>query len=271
MPDWEERIRADSHPALRLEHVVRYQAAASIILESDVWCDLGCGTGTGSAEPLQRFRGRAVLVDLDARSVAEAGTQFPLARTQGVIADLGTAEGLESVRAALLSAGRGCITCFEVIEHLPTFSPLIAELVRLVHDGGFTVIVSVPNDDFWNVENPYHLSHWGEGAFEELTSSLPEGYVVAHQAALSGSCIVTGESRVAVEAEIAEHTVPTHFLVAFGSAANRLGTPARLTASDLDGHRAWERQREADLVYFKALAEESGHTQFGTAPQSVDE
>jgi hypothetical protein len=53
------------------------------------------------------------------------------------------------------------------------------------HD--FTVSLSVPNDAFWSIENPFHHTMWGEGAFEELRRLLPADHVVARQFALQGS------------------------------------------------------------------------------------
>lgn len=257
MPDWEERIRAGSHPVLRVEHEVRYAAAAPIALESDLWCDLGCGTATGSAGPLQAFGGRAVLVDIDAGSIAEACARFPAAATEGVVADLATTEGIAAAYASLGSGDRGCITCFEVIEHLHSFAPAITMLVDLAEKRGFTVVMSVPNDGFWDMRNPFHKSRWSEGAFEELTSMLPRDHVVAFQTALAGSCVVRGDRRVEAESDVSTRNVPTHFVTAFGPRADDLGSPVGLTASDLAGQRVWERQREADLAYFKSLAERS--------------
>lgn len=255
--DWEERIRADSHPALRVEHEVRYATAAPIVLKSELWCDLGCGTAAGSAGPLGRFAGRAVLVDVDADSVGEASAHFPAASTEGVVADLATAEGIAAVRAALGTGERGCITCFEVVEHLQSFAPAIGMLIELAAEQSFTVVISVPNDGFWDMHNPFHLSRWGEGAFAELTSMLPRDHVVAFQTALSGSCVVRGDQAFTAEASVSTTSIPTHFLAAFGPRADDLGTPVRLIASDLAGQRMWERQREADLAYFKSLAERS--------------
>jgi len=254
MPDWEERITADSRPTLRLEHSIRYAAAAPIALSADVWCDLGCGTAAGSSQPLGSFGGRAVLVDIDAAAVSEARQQFTAATTTGIVADAATQEGLDAVRAALLPAERGCITCFEVIEHLADFAPAVEMLTELAEQHDFTVVLSVPNDGFWDMQNPFHLSRWSEGAFAELTSVLPSGHVLAYQTALTGSCVVRENTRFNVEAEVLAVNVPTHFLVAFGARAEELGTPAALAPSDLDGQRTWERQREADLGYFKTLA-----------------
>ena len=255
MPDWEERITLGSHPSLRLEHAVRYRAAAPIIEASDVWCDLGCGTGVAAAAAIGGFHGRAVLVDVDAAAVAEAASRVSAGTVVEVCADLATDDGLASVRDALTDNEGGCISCFEVIEHLDGFAPLLSLLVELAEVRGFTTVLSVPNDGFWSLENPYHLTRWSEGAVAELTSLLPDGHVVAYQTALAGSCIVRGSGAVSAEALVPEGRIPTQFIVAFGPRCSALGASVELAAADLDAHRTWERQREADLAYFKALAE----------------
>jgi hypothetical protein len=254
MADWEERVTSGSQPTLRLEHTVRYAAAEPIVSAGETWCDLGCGTAAGSAGPLGAFGGRAVLVDVAEDAVAEACRRFPHAETEGLVADLASAEGIALVRSALAGTSNGCVTCFEVIEHLSLFAPVVELLVDLTAQAGYTVALSVPNDGFWSMENPFHLSRWSEGAFAELTSVLPADHVVAYQTQLAGSAVLRGPSTVALETEMRPTNVPTHFIVAFGPRASLLAAPAAIVASDLDAQRAWERQREADLAHFKSLA-----------------
>jgi hypothetical protein len=104
--------------------------------------------------------------------------------------------------------------------------------------------MSVPNDAFWAIENPHHRTMWGEGAFAELQSLLPDGHTVAPQVQLDGSAI----------AQDADGRVPTHFLASWGGAAP---APVReVVASDLEAQRDWVRRREADLTYYKAMAAE---------------
>jgi len=254
MPDWEERITISSRPGLRLEHVVRYRAAAPIVLGSDVWCDLGCGTGTASSVALEGFTGRAVLVDADAESVSTAATTVQASSVTELVADLASHEGLLAVERLVEPAEHACFTCFEVLEHLSPFAPLVEWLVRLAAERGHTAVLSVPNDAFQSIENPYHHTTWGDGAFAELTTLLPEDHVVATQIVLSGSCIAPTGSRVTAETELPRSQVPSHFIVAFGSRAGELGHAVELTAVDLDASRTWERQREADLAYYQTLA-----------------
>ncbi len=52
--------------------------------------------------------------------------------------------------------------------------------------------------------------------------------------------------------EPAPAPVATHFLVAFGPGAERLGGAAEVADADLLEQRRWERQRESDLAHLQA-------------------
>ncbi len=256
-PDWEERITRDTNPAIRIEHDVRYRMAVPAIREASVWCDLGCGNGIAAASVLGgRFEGHAVLVDIEEDALRQAEREIETGTTVTVQADLAAESDLRRVRDALLEADGGCITCFEVVEHLSSFVPLVELLVELAEQHGFTVALSVPNDAFWSIENPFHHTMWGEGAFEELRRLLPEGQVVARQFALNGSlALVDGQDgdRYPIEVEAPVGAAPTHFLVGIGPGANRLACVAAVSEDDVVERRRWERQRESDLAFLKSL------------------
>jgi SAM-dependent methyltransferase len=263
MTDWQERITRDTKPSIRVEHDLRYAAAAPIVRASAAWCDLGCGAGVAAADALGDAQlGRVVLVDFDADALDQAGRDLATRETIRVQADLSTDEGVAGVRAALGSADAdaGVITCFEVVEHLTTFVPLIDALIELAA-AGWTVVLSVPNDAFWALENPYHHTMWGEGAFAELRRLLPADAVVARQVPLDGSHLVVEDAPAGLTLDVPAVTpradaVPSHFVVAFGPRAPELVSRALAIPSDLDGRRTWERQRESTLAVLEAeLAE----------------
>ena len=52
MPDWQERITKETAPAIRVEHDVRYAAAAPLVLASAAWADLG-----GAPRPMEPTAG----------------------------------------------------------------------------------------------------------------------------------------------------------------------------------------------------------------------
>jgi SAM-dependent methyltransferase len=239
MPTWQERITHDTEPAIRVEHDLRYRYAGPAIAGAKLWCDLGCGNGLAAAGAQPKdFTGEILLVDVDSAALEAAAREVEGARTMQ--ADLSDPADVEKL-AAELKRKDTVVTCFEVIEHLETFVPLIEMLESLK---GATVIMSVPNDAFWATENPHHRTMWGEGAFAELKSLLPEGHAVAPQVQLNGSAIAQDD----------DGRVPTHFLASWGGA-----TPADVrdvVPTDLDAQRDWVRRREADLAYYKALAAE---------------
>jgi 2-polyprenyl-3-methyl-5-hydroxy-6-metoxy-1,4-benzoquinol methylase len=265
MPEWEERIVQATRPSIRVEHDLRYAAAAPLVAGAPVWCDLGCGTGVAAAAALRdRFTGHAVLVDVAQEALDEAAAAIHAGETTALAADLADEAAVARVGEAIRAAGGGgVVTCFEVIEHLATFVPVLELLRDLAERDGFTVLLSVPNDAFWALENPYHQAMWGEGAFEELRRLLPREHVAARQVPLTGSAIVLedgGAARVGLEPVTVEaDRVPSHFLAAFGPRARELAPGARAIAADLDDQRTWERQREANLAFFEAAAHPGNH------------
>src|SRR3712207_6135113 len=119
--DWGERITRATHPTIRIEHEVRYRWAVPLIREAPVWCDLGCGNGIAAASALGgALDGCAVLVDIADDALRQAEREIESDRTVTLRADLTAAGDLGRLRDVLLEEepALGCITCFEVIEHL---------------------------------------------------------------------------------------------------------------------------------------------------------
>src|SRR4051794_14700842 len=187
MPDWQERITRESAPALRVEHEVRYALAAPLIRDAALWCDLGCGSGVAAGRAVgDSTAERTLLVDLDEGALEQARRELP-GNVATLQADLSAEDAVSRVRAELLEhAGHGSrvVTCFETLEHLQTFPPLVSLLSELAEQHGFTISLSVPNDAFWSLENPHHPTMWGEGSFEELRTLLPADHLVVRQLVL---------------------------------------------------------------------------------------
>jgi hypothetical protein len=262
MPDWQERITRDTQPALRVEHALRYRLAAPIVLGSATWADLGCGNGVAAADALGGdFKGRAVLVDVDAAASETAARELAVEDAGTVVADLNEPVDVQRVRARLLAdAAPRAVTCFEVVEHLRNFVPLVEMLVQLAEEEDTTVLLSVPNDAFWALENPYHETMWGEGSFDELRRMLPEGTVLVRQVALQGSGIVplSGDDPATTAVDVhlrGEGAVPTHLLAVMGPRASEVGAQAAVAQVPLEEQRRWERQRESDLAFLQAQAD----------------
>lgn len=260
MPDWHERITDDTRPSIRAEHELRYALAAPLIAAAARWCDLGCGTGLAAAAALEQpYEGTALLVDREQQLADRAAAALDARQTVALAADLATADGIAAVRDAL-AAGEGplVVTCLETLAQLTDFAPLVALLTELAAQPGCTVVLSVPNDDYWALENPHAATAWGAGAVAELRTLLPDGHVVLHQVALQGSAIAPAEASADAQAAVAlAPGVPSHLLLAFGAAAAQLGAtgPAtRVVQSDVEAQRRWERQRESDLLYYATAA-----------------
>ena len=189
----------------------------TLIFDSQVWCDLGCGSGVAAAAVLgEPYPGRAVLVDLAEEAIRAAEERIEAGEVHAFRADLTDEQDLTLVREALLTdlPETGCITCFEVIEHLSTFVPLLELLVEAAATGRYTVLLSVPNDAFWSMQNPYHHTSWGDEAFEELRRLLPEDHVLAQQLEVRGSALVRADGKAASERQasfaLPDAVVPSH-------------------------------------------------------------
>lgn len=261
----QERIDIHTDPRIVHEHVLRYRFALPAIAESDVWVDLGCGGGLAGAAALDGAAPpkQTLLVDIDTESLKVAKTVIGgTAETRRV--DLATEDGIADLEPLLLTAleGRsGCLTCFEVLEHLNDFVPFVGLLRRVAELPEVTVVMSIPNDSFWSMHNPHHKTSWSGDAFEEFKRLLPADIRVAHQTALGGSCVqpLDGSSdgpTYELSVKIREDGVPTHHLLALGAMAQGLSGVAKIEQVDLDAQRAWERQRDADLEWLRQREED---------------
>lgn len=258
MSTWQERVDLQTDPQVLLEHVVRYRFARPLVERSSAWVDLGCGTGLAAAAALaEHLPGRVLLVDRDVSALRAAEQRLGGTGTATAAIDLAADDGVdvldEHVRALPRDDGV-CVTCFETIEHLADFGPLVGWLAALAADRA-SVILSVPNDAFWSLRNPFHRTTWGDGAFEELRRLLPADVLVARQLPLHGSVLqpLGGdvEATRRLDVRIRSAAVPTHFVVAFGAGAAGLEPVARTEQLELAERRAWERQRDADLAWLR--------------------
>ena len=235
MSDWQERITRETAPAIRAEHELRYMISAPLVLPEGPWVDLGCGNGVAAHAAFGECpRMRAVLVDLDEAAVARATRELALPGATGIAADLTSTSDLERIGDAVASLGTPpVVTCFEVVEHLETFLPLLEWIRGLVAEHDATFLMSVPNDAFWSIQNPHHTTSWGEGAFEELRGLLPADTTLLRQVSLSGSAIAPWEERTerhAIEVEVdGAVAVASHFIAAFGPRAAEVRGAAGLS------------------------------------------
>lgn len=260
MSGWQERVDSGTDPQVLLEHVARYRFTSRLATTAGTWIDLGCGNGLPAELAFgERSRARHVLlVDRDADALIAAAERFAGDGTETAAYDLGSDKDLAELEArvrALVGDGDGCVTCFELIEHLDGFVPLLGLLTRLAAETRTTVVASVPNDAYWALHNPFHQTVWGGEAFEEFRRLLPAEAVVVHQLAVHGS-LLEPQDREHTPAEqvklpVRAGLVPTHYLIAFGMRRHELRREALIEPLDLQERRAWERQREADLAWMR--------------------
>ena len=148
-----------------------------------------------------------------------------------------------------------------MLEHLENFVAVVDLLVELGAERGFTVVLSVPNDAFWSIENPVHPTMWGEGAFEELRRLLPGEHVVTRAGARSRARrsrrAGAGDARArrprACEAERVPVALPAGLRPARPTAWRRAGGDAQADAAE---ERRWERERRASLAFMAARLQE---------------
>jgi len=261
MSDWQERITRDTAPAIRGEHELRYRMVAPLVASSGVWADLGCGTAVAARSALGDDRPkRVVLVDMESDVVTGAARELGVPDTREIVGDLTDPPTLARIGEALLDAeGDRVVSCFEVVEHLSTFVPLLQWASALARDDQATFVMSVPNDAFWSIANPYHLATWGEGAFEELRTLLPPGHTLFRQVALTGSALLDWDASEATHELTArvggEGATATHFIAAFGPRHRELSRGALVGETDMLEQRRWERQRESDVAVAQTVAQ----------------
>ena len=266
MSDWQERITRDTAPAIWAEHVLRYRLAAPLISSSSVWADLGCGNGIAAAAAFGEQRpDRVILCDLEADAPRRAARELSLGSARELAGDLADPALLETIGGELMAGdGDRVVTCFEVIEHLPTFVPLLEWSSALARGGAATFVISVPNDAFWSIENPYHAARWGDGAFAELRRLLPDEQTLLRQVSLSGSAIARWDGPVEQQsvgvAVDGDDSVASHFIAAFGPRHAELTTGALVVPEAQHERRRWERQRESNLAFAEAKLDAQNRT-----------
>jgi SAM-dependent methyltransferase len=251
MSKWERRVSRASSPAFGLEHELRYALVAPLIREAELWLDLGCGTGLAAATALDHTATPAILVDIDDAALAEAQRALPGAQT--VRADLASADGVREVRA-IVGDAKAVVTCFETLPQLSDFAPCVELLIAL--QTHCTVILSVPNDAFWSIDDSPTI--WGQGAVEELRRVLPDDHVALDQVALAASAIVsTGSIELALDrARVETDRVPSHYVLAFGPRARQLSPLGVAATIDADAQRRRDRERDAELAILAARVAE---------------
>lgn len=130
----EERVVPWGDPMLFSWHRARYQFAAAHVAGRRV-LDVGCGEGYGAALLAEHAR-EVVGVDYSAAAVDHAREAYPRSNLRFVVAD--------ATAPAPVVGQFDAITCFEVIEHIPSDDQLVAGLARMLKPDG-CLFMSTPN------------------------------------------------------------------------------------------------------------------------------
>ncbi len=172
------------------EHLARYAFAARYAAARRV-LDAGCGAGYGTAE-LARSAIRATGIDLSADAVRYGREHY-------------SAPNLHFLQASctalpLQNASIDLAVVFEVIEHLPDWPSLLAEVRRILAPGGL-LIISTPNKAYYAESrrltgpNPFHVHEFDFDEFsEELRRLFPHVrfFLQNHVEAISFQPLVSG-------------------------------------------------------------------------------
>ena len=103
----------------------------------------------------------------------EAAARFPDGDSRHVALDLSRDDARRRVARALAGRDGVCITCFELIEHLDNFAPLVRFLIERA-EAGATVVLSVPNDASDGRAEPVPRDGVGRGVARGVATLLPE-------------------------------------------------------------------------------------------------
>jgi SAM-dependent methyltransferase len=239
-----------TRPAYRIEAQLRYALVAPVIAEASLWVDLGCGAGSAAAGALRPgHAGDVILVDADDRALQHARRELRDVLVTTLAANLASETGVAAVTEAVGDRQSGVVTCFETLADLETFVPAVELLLGLSH--AHTVVLSVPNDAFWSVDQPFRRTAWGEGAFEELRRLVPAAHLRLDQVPLAGSAIAPpGDSELALEpVRLDAERVPSSILLAFGPGQERLRPVAAARTSDAGEERRVERERASQMAF----------------------
>jgi SAM-dependent methyltransferase len=233
------------------EHIARYAFAARFAVGAKV-LDIGCGSGYGAAE-LSRTAASVTGIDISPEATAWAREHFAGSNLEFITA---SAAAIPCPEASF-----DLITAFEVIEHIPDWRNLLAEVRRLLSPAGIAVI-STPNKAYYtdsrgaDGENPFHVHEFEAGEFRSELRSAFEHVLLLQQNRSEAFVFYPAATFLPVEARLdsssgGEET--GHFFVALCS--HRPRTDAR---SFVYVPRAANvlRERERHIVLLEAQIDE---------------
>lgn len=156
--DTGERVRAEPHNTLYLEHLSAYELARRLIRVGTV-LDIGCGAGYGAAHLAGDGR-QVVGIDYEPAVAAQAARRY---QRQGV-----SFACMDGMRLGVLSGSVDLVTSFQVLEHMPNPEVLVREMARALRPTGI-VLLSTPNAlTHTGPRNPFHHHEFTPGELQAL-------------------------------------------------------------------------------------------------------
>jgi len=155
----ERIVPGEAEPGVDAYHLKRYEFAGRWCAGRDV-LDAACGVGYGSAHV--GTTARSVLgVDVSEEAIAYAREHYSAPNVSYAAMDVLALE--------LGDASFDTVCSFETIEHVADAERAVAELARVLRDGG-VLVVSTPQvrETTTSPANPYHRIEFSRADFEQL-------------------------------------------------------------------------------------------------------
>jgi len=174
-------VPGKSGERLEADHLERYRFASKFVNGKRV-LDIACGAGYSApilvAAGATSYQG----VDINQNAIDHANQSYASAKIKYQTGDITTYHNAEKFDV---------ITCFETIEHIPTYEPAIANLFQLLVTGG-TLLVSSPYRPVTSPktrtlqDQPSNKFHTQEFIPEELITLLKKYGFTAHADSVLG-------------------------------------------------------------------------------------
>jgi len=163
--DGERFLPWTAEPMINYEHLHRYGFAKEFV-EGKKVLDLACGEGYGSAILAEKAE-EVIGIDINEVVIKHACTKYVKDNLKFMKSSM-TEVAIEENKLF------DVIICFEALEHIEEQNKAIAEVKRLLKDGGI-FIVSMPNkyiySDLSNCKNPWHKKELYFDEFKGLLKS----------------------------------------------------------------------------------------------------
>ncbi|KPV58962.1 hypothetical protein QJ48_13490 [Paenibacillus sp. A3] len=141
------------------EHYGRYMFALQFCNDKKV-VDCSCGNGYGSYYLALNGAGSVEGIDISKEAIDFCKTHY---KANNLTYTLGNALDLQFIEDHSVDT----YVCFETIEHIEGVDSLLSEIKRVLKKDG-RLIISCPNDNIFNPDNPFHVDIYNKNKFISL-------------------------------------------------------------------------------------------------------